>query len=130
MSFAQIFSRIQHRLKYGDFYKCTFYTWDTEKKQIAPKTSKKDRKLVFISVGINGLYLLLQIIATIKTPQTILVDVVETVGITMIAFITLALRFDIDNDYSLAQLLNYISGMKQPKGSYVYFDGISCLQII
>jgi hypothetical protein len=112
MSFETVFSCIQKHLKYGDFYKCTFFTWDGKKKQIVLRTSKKDRILVFISIVVHWIYLLAQLVAFKKAPRTSLSETVETIGISLIVFIIFVLRFDPHIDYLHTQLLNYIFGFK------------------
>jgi uncharacterized membrane protein len=109
MSLEKVFHRFQQNLKYGDFYKCSFCTWDNEKNQVILRW---EQNLVFFSIGLNGLYILLQIIAAIKAPKSSLVDTVETVGITITVLIIFLLRFDLNIDQVPLQLLNYIYGIK------------------
>ncbi len=110
MSFDQVFHRIKQILKYSDFYKCHFNTWDNKKDRIVLRPHGQN--LALISVGINVVYFLFQITAAIKAPKSSLIDTVETLGIITMGFIVILLRFDLDMDYVPTQLLNYIYDFK------------------
>jgi hypothetical protein len=107
MSFSQIFSKIRQHLKYSDFYKCTFATWDSKQKRFVIKPGKRHTFLVTTSIALHFVHVVAQIFS-IFTKSTSLIDVAEASGMSMLYIGVLILRLDFDVDYVPVQLLNYI----------------------
>ncbi len=109
MSLSQVFLRIQHHMKYNDFYKCIFVTWDNGKERFVFRQDKQ-RKIVIFSIFVQFCQVIAQISATV-TKSTSLIDTAEAIGITTIYLLSLILRWNFD-DYVQVQLLNLINNSK------------------
>jgi hypothetical protein len=127
MSLEKVFHRVRQNFKYCDFYRCNFFTWDHKKDQMVLQQSIKEQRLVFLSIGIHGLNLLLQIVAIIKAPKSSLIDTVQAVGITTILLVGFLLRLDLQIDYVPLQLFNYIYGLKSKIQHFSCFLSVSVI---